>query len=440
MDTFLAFLLPGHAAQIGKFFDHFMVTSMTTLVTKLKIYFEKQPNQWKKIMNTLNELSTEDGVSMATIKQRFLPLLKGNPLLIDWFMQLFPTERAPEPRDDEFEELQTKNELPFEEIPASLILAEQSDSTPACGIRYMQGRIQYGNRYILPADLSFLATSYELEVDKPQKSVSARKSKRGAINRQDPVEEEVNDDAAAVEVIHMESPTKQPQQHPVGCIHAISPAWDFKADDGEEQGGSSSANNFVREELLCDAATLRAHKNRLNPSLGTDANATGGTNDEAKTSPKKTTEWKTTSISTRGGTRRAAATIPSAPVSPKKATNVTGGSPKKNAATEGSRRKRSANNQNKSGTASVEEKKQATSQQEQPVIEKTETAAVESASAQEWTREEDKILLEAINGQEDKTEEQILNELVAAIPGRLRGEINTRFRFLINIITDTAWH
>lgn len=457
VDTFLAFLLPGHAAQVGKFFEHFVVTSMHTLVTKLKVYFAKQPNQWKKILNTLNELSTEQGVSMATIKQRFLPLLKGNPLLIDWFVQLFPTERAPEPRDDEFEEVQTKNELPFEEIPASLILAESGDSTSACAIKYMQGRIQYGNRYILPADLSFLATSYELKERVP-KSVGERSSmrrggKRGAVA----VTEEATGGGARTEVaVDQEETTEveSPSKHPVGCVHAVGPAWDLRGSDetddtggaGMGQGGSGSGSNPLAKDnyQLCDAATLRAHMNRLNPALGaTDGSGQGGAGvDEGGKggSPKKQAamEWKTQPILMKS--RRA-----SAAVSPKKAiggsmsssmsssnalASVLEGSPKK--PTEGmNKRKRQASSSSSRPVVEGEEEKKATTQLNQ----ETKGGETESGEKEcEWTREEDKILLEAINGQEDKTEEQILDELEVAIPGRLRAEINTRFQFLINIL------
>lgn len=45
VDLFLTFLLPGQAAEIGKFFDHFILTNMNTFFNKLKIYFNKQPAQ-----------------------------------------------------------------------------------------------------------------------------------------------------------------------------------------------------------------------------------------------------------------------------------------------------------------------------------------------------------------------------------------------------------
>lgn len=383
LEVFLSMLLPGHAAQLGKFFEHSVLANMQTLIAKLRIYFEKQPNQWKKILNVLNELDAEQGVSMATIKQRFLPLLKGNPLLIDWFMQLFPTERPPEAaQESEFEEMQTKNDVPSEVIQGSLIQADTPDaSTPSCPIKYLQGKIQYGNRYILPADLSFLATSYELTGKTPRTAVvpvekpAAKKGKRGAGKKQD--------EEKAV------SPVK-----PVGCIHAValSPMWE----ENENTPGTSSANTSgaAREEPLCDAATLRAHMIRLNPPVD------GGNNSTPDVSPKKSHDWKTVPINSRRTTK---------PMSPKKSN---AGSPKK-------------------GAAETKRKRQAASSVSVAVPEG------ESPSV-EWTRDEDKIILEAVNGQKDTAEGEIIDQLCAVIPGRIRAEISTRFQFIINVLKQFA--
>lgn len=45
IEIFLTFLLPGDAAQIGKFMEHFMLTNMMNFINKLNIYFNKQPAQ-----------------------------------------------------------------------------------------------------------------------------------------------------------------------------------------------------------------------------------------------------------------------------------------------------------------------------------------------------------------------------------------------------------
>jgi len=91
-ELFLTFLLPGHAAQIGKFFEHFILTNMNTFLTKLNIYFSKQPTQLKKIYSCINEISNGKEISIELIKSKIIPLLKGNRLLIDWFLQFFPSE------------------------------------------------------------------------------------------------------------------------------------------------------------------------------------------------------------------------------------------------------------------------------------------------------------------------------------------------------------
>lgn len=44
LNLFLSFLLPEHASEIGKFFEHFILTNMTTLLEKLNFYFKQQPS------------------------------------------------------------------------------------------------------------------------------------------------------------------------------------------------------------------------------------------------------------------------------------------------------------------------------------------------------------------------------------------------------------
>lgn len=44
-ELFLTFLMPGQAAQVGKFIEHFMLTNMSNFLTKLNVFFNKQPAQ-----------------------------------------------------------------------------------------------------------------------------------------------------------------------------------------------------------------------------------------------------------------------------------------------------------------------------------------------------------------------------------------------------------
>lgn len=44
LDLFMTFMLPEHASDIGRFFEHFILTNMATLLEKLNYYFKQQPN------------------------------------------------------------------------------------------------------------------------------------------------------------------------------------------------------------------------------------------------------------------------------------------------------------------------------------------------------------------------------------------------------------
>lgn len=51
---------------------------------------DRQKEQLETVYEVLNELSSGDGISMSRIKKSFQVLLRGNPLLESWFLQLFP--------------------------------------------------------------------------------------------------------------------------------------------------------------------------------------------------------------------------------------------------------------------------------------------------------------------------------------------------------------
>ncbi|XP_052902146.1 uncharacterized protein LOC128309726 [Anopheles moucheti] len=166
VDAFLTFLLPGQAAQVGKFFEHFILTNMGDFLQKLNVFFAKQPSQVKKIYACLNELSNEPDVTMEQVKMKVLPLLKGSTLLTEWFLQLFPGERPPESPISDYEHIVMKK-YPmsdscdavsvYEHISYTETLPEGPENACASnGIRYIQGRIFQG---ALPARLTFVANS-----------------------------------------------------------------------------------------------------------------------------------------------------------------------------------------------------------------------------------------------------------------------------------------
>ncbi|XP_058449807.1 uncharacterized protein LOC131429599 [Malaya genurostris] len=228
VDLFLTFLLPGQAAEVGKFLEHFILTNANDFLAKLNIYFAKQPSQIKKVYSCINDLSNESDVTMEQIKSRILPLLKGNPLLIDWFLQLFPPEKPPESNLSDYEVVSLKKlppsdfadpnqiyeDVPFVEVPAESV----------CGTKYIQGRIVYGT---LPARLSFLSHDYVVPASPQNES----------------------------------SPIK-------GCVHNLRHVEKTKnATDGEEKEQDELVEGSREDPRykLCDDATFKAHAIRLNP-------------------------------------------------------------------------------------------------------------------------------------------------------------------------------
>lgn len=103
---------------------------------------------------------------MERLKQKIIPLLKNNRLLIDWFLQLFDSEKSVDIKENEHERVYYKyvqnncdNEsshldeiLPFEDRVSNIGGGQQS-----CGLKYIDGKIIYRDRIVLPAKLSFMA-------------------------------------------------------------------------------------------------------------------------------------------------------------------------------------------------------------------------------------------------------------------------------------------
>ncbi|XP_067001212.2 GON-4-like protein [Anabrus simplex] len=104
-EEFLTFLLPEQAMECGKFMEHLMLTKMKDFFRMLEVYFAKQPQQMRKIYSSLSALSSQSNVTLQDVRSAILPLLKGNSLLADSFLQLLPQERPPDSIVSEFEEM-----------------------------------------------------------------------------------------------------------------------------------------------------------------------------------------------------------------------------------------------------------------------------------------------------------------------------------------------
>lgn len=57
---------------------------------------KKQPTQVRKILDNLFQLSKSENITPLEVHTVMLPLLKSNPILVDCFFQLIPTEHPPE--------------------------------------------------------------------------------------------------------------------------------------------------------------------------------------------------------------------------------------------------------------------------------------------------------------------------------------------------------
>ncbi|EDW48218.1 GM20022 [Drosophila sechellia] len=258
-EVFLNFLLPAEAAEMGKFFEHFMICNATNFINKLNIYFSKQPAQIRKIYTCLNELAEMPNVSMKKVENKIMPLLKGNQFLVDWFVQQFPQGKPPKRILSPVETINlhdvqnnttgeyTETIQEFTDVP--------TPSKPGCHLKYINGRIFYGAKIQLPAKLSFMAASIynEQSYDAPPVSSDSLNCAHGIraqgekllsmaanTDSDDGADRSEEDDASRALIIDT---------------------------TGDEQNSCSSIE-------MCDEAGLRAHAIRLNPGLYSNSSFT----------------------------------------------------------------------------------------------------------------------------------------------------------------------
>lgn len=160
---FLGFLLPGQALSIGKFTDYLELTRIKEFIRKLQVCMKKQPTQVRKILSNLFHLSKSENITPLEVHTAMLPLLKSNPILVDCFFQLIPTEHPPESffSDDNWEDLDIDQSIncgiDYEEI----IPSDSEDHTQlnichcmchkpgdnahcrSCGLKFFKGRIYF---------------------------------------------------------------------------------------------------------------------------------------------------------------------------------------------------------------------------------------------------------------------------------------------------------
>ncbi|KAH8291293.1 hypothetical protein KR054_010370 [Drosophila jambulina] len=255
-EVFLNFLLPAEAAEIGKFFQHFMISNAANFVNKLNIYFCKQPAQIRKIYACLSELAELPNVSMKKVENKIMPLLKGNQFLCDWFVQQFPQGKPPKRILSPVEtinlhDVQNNTTGEYTEMIQEFIDVPPP-SKPGCHIKYINGRIFYGAKILLPAKLSFMAASIynEQSHDLPAVSSESLTCAHGIRAQGEKLLSMAanadSDDAA----------DRSEEDDPSRALVIDT--------TGDEQNSCSSIE-------MCDEAGLRAHAIRLNASLYTNS-------------------------------------------------------------------------------------------------------------------------------------------------------------------------
>lgn len=241
----------------------------------------------------LKELSEEPDVTIERIRSRILPLLKGNQFLNDWFLQCIGPDKCDSSKD-EYETMVLRkggNEAidddQFECIPHSEISPDPNDNP--CHTRYLNGRLFYGNRFPLPAKLSFGAvpsstiSSDSTEADRQyligNKTVTYRcvhNIKEFADNKmRDRHHSELEPVVGANEVVENNSDDELQHQQQQS-VSPQSAKMEEKAHFNDENEAPSTspintnaAATTASEHVLCDNVLLRAHSIRLNPALHT---------------------------------------------------------------------------------------------------------------------------------------------------------------------------
>lgn len=229
-------------------------------------------------------MSEDPDVTIDRVRTRILPLLKGNQLLIDWFLQCVGPDKC-ESSKDEYETLvlrkgnESFDDDQFEYIPHSDVLPDPIDNP--CHIRFMNGRIFYGNRYPLPAKLSFSVmpcssvTSELTEADRQLllgggdkhvhyscvhniKEFADNKMRDKHHSELEPAGGVGSTTTGTVEEGYNSDDEQQ-------CVTPIDKVEEKHFDEDIEN--TIPSNVAASDVVLCDNTLLRAHSVRLNPSL-----------------------------------------------------------------------------------------------------------------------------------------------------------------------------
>ena len=92
---FLLFLNSHQAAMIDKSVEWMMLQKMQEFVHVAQVYFAKQPSRLAKVMQTIAQLAAAPH-TLKNVHEVMGPVLKGYPIVMDMFLQVFPDGKPPE--------------------------------------------------------------------------------------------------------------------------------------------------------------------------------------------------------------------------------------------------------------------------------------------------------------------------------------------------------
>lgn len=272
--------------------EHFLYTNMSKFINRLHLFYQKQPAQLRKVLACLRELAEEEDLKLEKIRKQIVPLLKGNQLLVDWFQQCLGGEIGGENSTsikDEYETISFRKAAEtidddtdaYEHIPQSEIFPDPNDNP--CHIRYMNGRLFYGNRLSFPAKLSFSATNTNVVASERSSGVApVPKTTTTTCTRAKHKAEKdsVSTVCASYRCVHnindfgnmkLQVKSRNPME-----TDQMDNSTTEEGEDSEDDQQSFDVKMIAVEErssgeansthVLCDDKMLKAHGIRLNPS------------------------------------------------------------------------------------------------------------------------------------------------------------------------------
>lgn len=103
---FTAFLPLSTARELKRLQESLEFVKVRLFLRQVEVYFSKQQSHYQKIISTILDWEEDQLPPAAMLKENILPLLKGQPQLLQSFLCLFADEEVKDPANSRFEVLQ----------------------------------------------------------------------------------------------------------------------------------------------------------------------------------------------------------------------------------------------------------------------------------------------------------------------------------------------